>query len=153
MVDKKTIDLNEFRTATQELGESVPLLSNGHPVTGIDIRRIDGDLQVNLLSQDVIAPEAPLVPVPEASLAPAGHEPRDMAPEVDDVDATEDLADPRAEYGENQERFVHLTERRKNDPASLSADERKELAHLEKLAGVEEQRKTDPADGPGVDPL
>lgn len=145
MTDKKVLNLHEFRTATDEAGGSVPLLSNGHPITGVDLRRNgDGDLEINLLSQDVIAElisgedgvatrgahdsTLSLVPVPAPFLAPVGHEPRDMAPDVEDG------------------RLEHLTERRTNNPASLTEDERIELAHLEQLAGVDDQRAP-------VDPL
>ena len=127
MVEKKVLTLEEFRTATIALDGSVPLLFNGQKVHGILLdRNAAGDLQAHLQGDNL--PDAPLVPVPEPVMAPEGHEPRDMAPDVDDTDT---------------ERLESLTERRKNDPASLTEEESIELAHLEKLAGVTEQRVAD----------
>jgi len=101
MVDKKALTLEEFRTTTRELDGSVPLLFNGQRVHGILLdRNTAGDLQAHLQGDSLASEDAPLVPVPEAVMAPAGHEPRDMAPEVDDADADTD-------------RLESLTERRR----------------------------------------
>lgn len=50
--------------------------------------------------------------------------------------------------GDFEARRLQLTERRQNDPGSLTEEEAKELAHLEHLAGVEERRSGGDADGP-----
>lgn len=76
----------------------------------------------------------------ERRTAPAGA----VVPEVAEplVEPTpEALAAAEADEDPGQRRRAELTERRQNDPGSLTEEEVKELAHLESLAGVEERRK------------
>lgn len=80
----------------------------------------------------------------ERRTAPATEPLRVSTPEASasaETTAIEAPPVPEADEDPGQRRRAELAERRQNDPASLTEDEAKELAHLESLAGVEERRK------------
>lgn len=63
------------------------------------------------------------------------------------------VSPPDTTAADDTDRMETLSERRKNDPASLSDEEREELTHLETLAGVPEQRMAIADTGSEGDPL
>lgn len=132
--DPMAKNVGDVALAMSGVGENVPLKINGADVDRIQaLRNSAGDLELHLTSVapgfGVAGPSA-VVPVPEPALADPGHEPRDQAPEIE----------TQVEIPEASDRLDELAERRQNDPESLTAEEREELARLEKLAGVEERR-------------
>lgn len=86
------IDIGALALAMAGIGETVRVTVNGTPVVNIVTNRNpQGDLQFDLQTAEL--PDAPLVPVPAGTMAPTGHEPRNMAPDHD-LDALSNLSDP-----------------------------------------------------------